>query len=103
MEVKTDQKQAFAVPIFYNGETISGHVTITLKKGSKLEYLGIKIELIGYIDFFADRGSRDVFLDNTQDLARPGILSQVSTTFPFSFTCAEMPFESYSGANVQLR
>lgn len=89
--------------MFYSGESISGKVTISLKRGSKLEYQGIKIELIGHIDFFADRGSRDEFLSRTQDLARPGILSQVSTTYPFCFDNVEMPYESYSGSNVHLR
>ncbi|VDD81853.1 unnamed protein product, partial [Mesocestoides corti] len=103
IEVKSDQQAPFLLPVFYNGESISGKVTISLKRGCKLEYQGIKIELIGHIDFFSDRGSRDEFLNRTQDLARPGILSQSSTTYPFCFDDVEMPFESYSGSNVQLR
>ncbi|KAM3184331.1 hypothetical protein ACTXT7_008582 [Hymenolepis weldensis] len=103
IEAKLDQNQTCLLPVFYNGETISGKVTISLKRGSKLEYQAIKIELIGHIDFFADRGSRDEFLNRTQDLARPGILSQTSTTYPFQFDNAEMPYESYSGSNVHLR
>ncbi|KAL5971012.1 Vacuolar protein sorting-associated protein 26 [Taenia solium] len=103
IEVKSDQQQTCLLPVFYNGESISGQVTISLKRGSKLEYQGIKIELIGYIDFFSDRGSRDEFLNRTQELARPGILSQSSTTYPFLFENVEMPFESYSGSNVHLR
>lgn len=35
--------------IFYDGETVSGNVSIALKTGSKLEHKGIKIELIGQI------------------------------------------------------
>ncbi|EUB60902.1 Vacuolar protein sorting-associated protein 26 [Echinococcus granulosus] len=103
VEVKSDQQQTCLLPVFYNGESISGQVTISLKRGSKLEYQGIKIELIGYIDFFSDRGSRDEFLNRTQELARPGILSQASTTYPFLFDNVEMPFESYSGSNINLR
>ncbi|VUZ54163.1 unnamed protein product [Hymenolepis diminuta] len=103
IEAKLDQNQTCLLPVFYNGETISGKVTISLKRGSKLEYQAIKIELIGHIDFFADRGSRDEFLNQTQDLARPGILSQASTTYPFQFDNVEMPYESYSGSNVHLR
>lgn len=103
VETKLDQNQTCLLPVFYNGETISGNVTISLKRGSKLEYQAIKIELIGHIDFFADRGSRDEFLNRSQDLARPGILSQASTTYPFRFDNVEMPYESYFGSNVQLR
>ncbi|KAM7535796.1 hypothetical protein Aperf_G00000102390 [Anoplocephala perfoliata] len=103
VEAKLDQNQICLLPVFYNGESISGKVTISLKRGGKLEYQGIKIELIGHIDFFADRGSRDEFLSRTQDLARPGILSQLSTTYPFCFDNVEMPYESYSGSNVHLR
>ncbi|VDO03842.1 unnamed protein product [Rodentolepis nana] len=103
IETKLDQSQTCLLPVFYNGETISGKVSISLKRGSKLEYQGIKIELIGHIDFFADRGSRDEFLNLTQDLARPGILSQASTSYPFRFENVEMPYESYAGSNVHLR
>ena len=103
VEVKTDQQQTCLLPVFYNGESISGKVTISLKRGSRLEYQGIKIELVGHIDFFADRGSRDEFLNRTQDLARPGILSQSSTIYPFFFDNVDMPYESYSGSNVHLR
>ena len=35
--------------IYYDGETVSGAVSITLKPGGKLEHKGIKIELLGQI------------------------------------------------------
>ncbi|VDN09767.1 unnamed protein product [Dibothriocephalus latus] len=102
VEVKTDENNRTLLPVFYNGESLSGKVTISVKRNGKLEYQGIKIELIGQIDFFADRGSRDEFLNRTQELARPGILSQ-SATYPFHFADVEKPYESYVGSNVQLR
>ncbi|KAL7061328.1 hypothetical protein AAHC03_09796 [Spirometra sp. Aus1] len=102
VEVKADENTRTLLPVFYNGESLSGKVTISVKRNGKLEYQGIKIEFIGQIDFFADRGSRDEFLNRTQELARPGILSQ-SATYPFHFADVEKPFESYIGSNVQLR
>ena len=35
--------------IYYDGETVSGAVSITLKPGGRLEHKGIKIELLGQI------------------------------------------------------
>ncbi|VDL89941.1 unnamed protein product [Schistocephalus solidus] len=102
VEVKTDENNRTLLPVFYNGESLSGKVTISVKRNGKLEYQGIKIDFVGQIDFFADRGSRDEFLTRTQELARPGILSQ-SATYPFHFADVEKPYESYVGSNVQLR
>lgn len=102
VEVKCDGNQRKTVPVFYDGESISGLITVSIKRGNKVEYQGIKIEFIGQIDFYADRGSRDDFLTRSVDLARPGILSQ-TTTYPFNFTQVAKPFESYTGSNVSLR
>jgi len=78
-------------------------VNITLKKsGSKLEHQGIKIELLGQIDVFYDRGNHHVFITMEKELARPGDLSH-STSYPFEFLNVEKPYESYSGSNVRLR
>ena len=35
--------------VYYDGETVSGAVSLTLKPGAKLDHKGIKIELIGQI------------------------------------------------------
>lgn len=78
-------------------------MNVTLKKpGSKLEHHGIRIELIGQIELYYDRGNHQEFLSMNHELARPGDLIQ-NTGYPFEFLNVEKPHEVYVGANVRLR
>uniref|UniRef100_W8CD09 Vacuolar protein sorting-associated protein 26 n=1 Tax=Ceratitis capitata TaxID=7213 RepID=W8CD09_CERCA len=78
-------------------------VNVTLKKpGSKLEHQGIKIEFIGQIELFYDRGNHHEFKCITKALARPGDLIQ-NHSYPFDFQNVEKQFEVYAGSNVRLR
>lgn len=78
-------------------------MNVTLKKpGSKLEHHGIKIELIGQIELYYDRGNHHEFHSMVQELARPGDLLQ-NTSYPFCFPNVEKPYEVYVGSNVRLR
>uniref|UniRef100_A0A915K2U3 Uncharacterized protein n=1 Tax=Romanomermis culicivorax TaxID=13658 RepID=A0A915K2U3_ROMCU len=78
-------------------------VRIFLKKsGQKLEHQGIRIEFIGQIEVYYDRGNHTEFCSLTKHLAQPGDLMH-NTDFRFEFTQVEKPFESYTGANVKLR
>ncbi|KHJ80014.1 vacuolar protein sorting-associated protein 26 [Oesophagostomum dentatum] len=89
--------------LFYDGETISGTVNIALKKANqKLEHQGIRIEFIGQIEVYYDRGNQQDFISLTKDLARPGELTQ-NSSFHFEFHNVEKPYESYMGINVKLR
>ncbi|VDP77472.1 unnamed protein product [Echinostoma caproni] len=101
-ELRMEDGQVYPLPIYYDGETVSGNVLIGMKRGKSLEHQGIRIEFLGVIDFYTDRGNRDEFIALSQDLARPGILSQ-PTTYPFEFSHIEKPHESYCGTNVRLR
>ncbi|KAL3311762.1 Vacuolar protein sorting-associated protein 26B [Cichlidogyrus casuarinus] len=49
------------LPIFYDGETISGKATINVKRGSKFEHQGIKIDFLGIIEYYGDRASREEY------------------------------------------
>lgn len=76
---------------------------MTLKKpGSKLEHQGIKIEFIGQIELFYDRGNHHEFKCLAKALARPGDLIQ-NNSYPFDFPNVEKQFEVYAGSNVRLR
>lgn len=78
-------------------------VNVTLKKpGTKLEHHGIKIELIGQIELYYDRGNRHEFLTQLKELARHGDLIK-NTSYPFEFPNVEKPYEVYVGSNVRLR
>lgn len=89
--------------LFYDGETLSGTVNIALKKANqKLEHQGIRVEFIGQIEVYYDRGNQQDFISLTSDLARPGELTQ-NTSYRFAFNNVEKPYESYMGTNVKLR
>lgn len=74
-------------------------MNISLKKaGSKLEHQGIKIEFIGQIELYYDRGNHHEFTSLVKELARPGEMI-AHTSYPFEFSCVEKPFEVYTGKN----
>ena len=103
-ETKADDNSGnkIKLPVFLDGETISGIVNITLRNNKKLEHAGIKIEFVGDIQVYFDKNNSYDFVSVVKQLARPGELVK-STSFKFEFPNAEKPFESYSGANVRLR
>ncbi|VFV43396.1 vacuolar protein sorting-associated protein 26b [Lynx pardinus] len=101
-EHKTEDGKKEKYFLFYDGETVSGKVSLALKNPNKrLEHQGIKIEFIGQILYY-DRGNHHEFVSLVKDLARPGEISQ-SQAFDFEFTHVEKPYESYTGQNVKLR
>lgn len=67
-----------------------------------MEHQGIKIEFIGQIELYYDRGNHHEFTSLVKELARPGELTQ-STGYSFEFLQVEKPYETYTGANVRLR
>ena len=67
-----------------------------------MEHHGIKIELIGQIELYYDRGNHQEFLSLSKELARPGDLIQ-NSVYPFEFGNVEKPYEVYVGSNVRLR
>ncbi|KAM5132138.1 vacuolar protein sorting-associated protein 26B [Mantella aurantiaca] len=103
VEHKTEDGKKEKYFLFYDGETVSGRVTVNLRSpGKRLEHQGLKIEFIGQIELYYDRGNHHEFVSLVKDLARPGELSQ-SQSFDFEFTHVEKPYESYTGQNVKLR
>lgn len=102
-DMKTEDGKKEKYYLYYDGESVSGKVNITLKKpGMKLEHHGIKIEFIGQIELYYDRGNHHEFTSLVKELARPGELSQ-NVSYDFDFVQVEKAFESYTGANVRLR
>jgi len=90
------------LPVFLDGESISGSVNINLRNNKKLEHNGIKVEFIGDIQLYFDKNSTHEFLSIVKQLARPGELTR-SSTFKFDFPNTEKPYETYAGQNVRLR
>ena len=75
---------------------------IKIPAGKRFEHLGIKIEFIGLIILYHDRGSNQEFFTTSQELAAPGEISS-TCTMDFDFKSIEKPYESYYGTNVKLR
>lgn len=72
---------------------------MSLKKpGSKLEHQGIKIEFIGQIEMFYDRGNHHEFSSLVKELARPGEMI-AHTSFSFDFSNVEKLYEVYTGGS----
>ncbi|KAG1363267.1 Vacuolar protein sorting-associated protein 26A [Cocos nucifera] len=77
-------------------------VVIDPIQGKKVEHSGVKIELLGQIELYFDRGN---FYDFTSLVRELDVLGEIyeRKTYPFEFSTVEMPYESYSGVNVRLR
>ncbi|CAF1351719.1 unnamed protein product [Adineta steineri] len=88
--------------IYYDGEDVGGMVQIKLKKNSKVEHQGIRLEFIGQIEMLNDRSTVHEFINLSKLLAFPGELNE-STSIDFHFPNVEKPYESYIGVNVKLR
>jgi len=102
-EIKDENGRKERFFLFYDGESVTGKVNVTLhRKTGKIEHSGIKIEFIGQIELYYDRGNHHEFLSLVKELARPGELTQ-NTSFDFEFNQVEKPYETYTGANVRLR
>ncbi|XP_067140239.1 vacuolar protein sorting-associated protein 26B-like [Centruroides vittatus] len=102
-EIKTEDGKKEKHYLYYDGETVSGKVNITMRRpGTRLEHQGVKIEFIGQIELYYDRGNHHEFISLVKDLARAGELTQ-NTSYSFEFMNVEKPYESYTGANVKLR
>ncbi|KAI8875601.1 putative PEP8-vacuolar protein sorting/targeting protein [Backusella circina FSU 941] len=100
VKIEKDKKESF--PVFLDGETVNGKVNISLRDGKKLEHNGIKVEFVGSIELFYDKGKSHEFLALSQELAAPGELRQ-NSAFEFEFKNVEKQYECYHGINVKLR
>ncbi|KAF2153072.1 vacuolar protein sorting-associated protein 26 [Myriangium duriaei CBS 260.36] len=102
VDVKLDKNRREKAPLYLDGESVKGAVTVRPKDGKRLEHTGIKVQFVGTIELFYDRNVSHEFLSLQTELAAPGEL-QHPHTFPFHFKNVEKPYESYSGINVRLR
>lgn len=82
---------------------MSGKVNVSLKeKVKKIEHTGIRVEFVGQIELFYDRGNHYEFTSLVKEISPPGELTE-NKTFPFEFLNVEKQYESYNGINVRLR
>ena len=89
------------LPAYQCMEEVVGVVFVTLGKKRKLEFTGIKLELVGRIEMQTKAPISD-FVCVSRDLAYPGTLTAESS-FPFSFARVEKPYDSYYGSCARVR
>ncbi|OCH94641.1 vacuolar protein sorting-associated protein 26 [Obba rivulosa] len=102
MDLKMEKEKTVACPVFYDGDNVAGQITVRVRDGKKLAHEGIKVEFVGSIELFYDRGHHHEFLSLSQELAAPGEMRSAQT-FDFLFKNVEKQYESYQGINVKLR
>jgi len=102
VEVKLEKDRRESFPVYFDGESIVGQAVVRVRDGKKLAHDGIKVEFVGSIELFYDRGHHHEFLSLSQELSAPGEMRQAQT-FDFMFKNVEKQFESYQGINVKLR
>ncbi|KAK8521093.1 hypothetical protein V6N12_005009 [Hibiscus sabdariffa] len=100
--MKKENGQTVMVPLFQSQENIAGKISIEPLQGQKIEHNGVKVELLGQIEMYFDRGNFYDFTSLVRELDVPGDIYE-RKTYPFEFSTVEMPYETYSGVNVRLR
>ncbi|KAI9184192.1 Vacuolar protein sorting-associated protein 26 [Blastocladiella emersonii ATCC 22665] len=101
VDVKSGRDQRDKFPLYADGESVTGKVTIRVKEGKRLEHNGIRIQILGQIEMFPDKTPQE-FISMGQELMAPGELRGLQT-FDFEFKNVEKQYESYLGLNVKLR
>lgn len=102
INVKTPQGRLELLPIYEDGESVKGEVTVRLREGKTVEHIGVKVQLLGSIESPLDVISSSDFLSLATELASPGVLTGAES-YPFEFKNVEKQHESYRGKNVKLR
>ncbi|KAK3022784.1 hypothetical protein RJ639_046886, partial [Escallonia herrerae] len=100
--LKKENGKTVMVPLFQSQENIAGKISVEPVQGKKVEHNGIKIELLGQIEMYFDRGNFYDFTSLVRELDVPGEIYE-RKTYPFEFSTVEMPYETYNGVNVRLR
>eukprot|EP00268_Persea_americana_P049321 TRINITY_DN5281_c0_g1_i5.p1 TRINITY_DN5281_c0_g1~~TRINITY_DN5281_c0_g1_i5.p1 ORF type:complete len:301 (+),score=45.61 TRINITY_DN5281_c0_g1_i5:274-1176(+) len=100
--IKKENGKTAMVPLFQSHENIVGEVSIEPIQGKRVEHNGVKIELLGQIELYFDRGNFYDFTSLVRELDVPGDIYETKR-YPFEFSSVEMPYESYNGVNVRLR
>jgi vacuolar protein sorting-associated protein 26 len=60
VDVKLDKNRKEKVPLYLDGESVKGQVTVRPKDGKRLEHTGIKVQFIGTIGRHPPSGSFDI-------------------------------------------
>lgn len=102
VEQKSDQGRTESLPLYKDGESVKGTVTVRPREGKKVEHIGVKVQLLGSIESQLDTVTSLDFLSLATELASPLVITHPET-FPFEFRNVEKQYELYRGKNVRLR
>lgn len=102
VDVKAPQGRTELLPLYLDGESVKGAVTVRTREGKRVEHIGVKVQLLGSIELQLDAVASLDFLSLATELAAPATVSQPET-YPFEFRNVEKQHESYRGKNVRLR
>jgi vacuolar protein sorting-associated protein 26 len=69
VDVKLDKGRREKAPLYMDGESVKGAVTIRPKDGKRLEHTGIKVQFIGSIGMFATAALNNVRDSNASAIA----------------------------------
>ena len=70
-------------------ETVTGNVEVSIPVGKKVEHLGIKIEMIGQIELYFDKGNPQKFTTLVRELESAGTMgsTKVFSLLQLVFIC----------------
>ncbi|KAL7664295.1 Vacuolar protein sorting-associated protein 26 [[Candida] zeylanoides] len=102
IDVKSPQGRVEKLPVYKDGESVRGSVTVRTREGRRVEHLGVRVQLLGSIETNLDGVVSDDFLSLATELAAPAQLTHPET-YPFEFKNVEKQYESYRGKNARLR
>jgi len=90
------------IPIFTDGEDVTGSVTVGMAGIKKFDHQGIRIELVGQIEIMGESGKANEYLNLQRQLEPPGTLNE-GKNFDFAFNKVEKQYETYYGTSVKVR
>lgn len=77
-------------------------VNIEIKQGKSVEHQGIRVELVGKVDFPYNSSASYEFFTIHHDLEHMGVLTE-SKSYSFNFKNVDKTLETYWGVHVRLR
>lgn len=102
VEVPNGKGRIDLVPLYKDGESVKGIVTVRPRDGKRIEHVGVKVQMYGSIESSVDVITNSDFLSLATELAAPGVINE-AVLYPFEFRNVEKQYESYRGKNVKLR
>lgn len=100
--IKEKNGPAKKLPIYLSEDDISGVVEIRMNKAKNFQHLGVRIDLVGYIEIINDKAQNTEFMSNSRELEPSGTLNE-DKDYKFAYNKFEKLYETYSGNNVKLR